>query len=236
MENYFYKSANTLAKTTRFFLLIFAIIDVLFVLIKIFEYFTFDLNIPKAENSLNYLIYILFIAFVSLGVFFLSFFIPIIFLIWQYRTAKNLKFINVNAISNSPGWNLGWWFIPFASLVMPFVCINELLNGNFSKNALDKNYLATSSSNSTTQLWWGLYLLSGFIGILNVFLFFQIAKKPEIITYLIITLIFSHSFQIIAALLIRSVILTINNAQEESYKLYCESNSLLKPPQPPTFE
>lgn len=235
MEQNTYKSGKSLAKTLRLFLLLSAIFNGSFVLIRIIEYFLFDLSLSETKKDPSYLIFTLFLGLFSLGVILVSYSTPVIFLIWQYRAAKNLKSINESAISNSPAWNVGWWFIPFASLAMPFVCINELLNGSVPKNALDGNYVSDSSSNATTQLWWGLYLLSGFIGILTAYLSFKIIKQPEFMQYFLISIIFSHSFNVIAALVVRGIVLTIDNDQEESYRLFCEKRNILNPPEPPNF-
>jgi heme/copper-type cytochrome/quinol oxidase subunit 2 len=44
----------------------------------------------------------------------------VFFLIWEYRAYKNLSALNAQNLEHSPGWAVGWWFIPFANLVKPF--------------------------------------------------------------------------------------------------------------------
>ena len=79
--------------------------------------------------------------------------------------------------------------------------------------------------------------MSGFIGLATTLLAFKVAKQQfEFMPYFVISLIFSHSFSIIATILIRKIIFRIDNFQEESYKLLCERNELLNPPNPPKFE
>ncbi|MEM8874460.1 MAG: DUF4328 domain-containing protein [Planctomycetota bacterium] len=48
------------------------------------------------------------------------------YMMWQYRAAGNLGPLGVREQRYTPGWNVGWWFIPFANLVMPFRCMREL--------------------------------------------------------------------------------------------------------------
>jgi hypothetical protein len=46
--------------------------------------------------------------------------IAAVFIIWQYRHAKNAKLIGPHG-GLSPGWAIGGWFIPFANFVLPGV-------------------------------------------------------------------------------------------------------------------
>ena len=41
----------------------------------------------------------------------------IVWLIWQHRTHRNLWAIGVPGLRFTPGWSVGWWFVPFANLV-----------------------------------------------------------------------------------------------------------------------
>jgi Domain of unknown function (DUF4328) len=237
MENFEYKSTSTLAKTTVILLALTAILNGLYALTRIVEFFFFkDLSPKDRVDSTSYLTHLSIMGLVSLLVIIFSYATPVIFLIWQFRAAKNLYFLNANAITNSPGWNVGWWFIPFASLVMPFTCINELVNGSKTENALDESYAANPSSTYLTGSWWFFYLAGGLIGIATAILAFQIITNPEYWQYFVISLSFSHSFNIIASVLIIKIIQLIDNSQETSYKLLGERNNFFMPPPPPTFE
>ena len=60
--------------------------------------------------------------------FALFMFVPtaVAWLLWQYRAHANLRGIGVANLRFSPGWAVGWWFIPFANLVMPYLTVREL--------------------------------------------------------------------------------------------------------------
>jgi hypothetical protein len=60
--------------------------------------------------------------------FSLLMFVPtaIAWLLWQYRAHANLRALGVANLSFSPGWAVGWWFIPFANIVMPYLTVREL--------------------------------------------------------------------------------------------------------------
>jgi hypothetical protein len=50
----------------------------------------------------------------------------LVWLPWQYRGQRNLHRAGRPGLRFSPGWAVGWWFIPIASLWMPFRAVREL--------------------------------------------------------------------------------------------------------------
>ncbi|KAF0092921.1 MAG: hypothetical protein E1N59_3319 [Puniceicoccaceae bacterium 5H] len=50
----------------------------------------------------------------------------IFFLLWVYRAQLNLRFLGARDRDFSPGWAVGWFFIPLANLVKPFEMMTQL--------------------------------------------------------------------------------------------------------------
>jgi hypothetical protein len=50
----------------------------------------------------------------------------IVWLLWQHRAHANLHAARVADLAFTPGWAVGWWFVPFANLVKPFQAVREL--------------------------------------------------------------------------------------------------------------
>jgi len=46
--------------------------------------------------------------------------------VWQFRAQSNLRPLGAADLKYSPGWAVGWWFIPFAWFVVPFLTVREL--------------------------------------------------------------------------------------------------------------
>ena len=44
----------------------------------------------------------------------------------------NVRALGANDLSISPGWSAGWFFVPFANLVKPFVAVREIWNASDS--------------------------------------------------------------------------------------------------------
>ena len=47
------------------------------------------------------------------------------FLVWLHRASRNLHLLSGRQMRFTPGWAVGWWFIPFANLVMPYKVVRE---------------------------------------------------------------------------------------------------------------
>ncbi len=44
----------------------------------------------------------------------------VLFLIWVYRANRNAHCLGAEGMEYSPGWSVGWFFVPVACLVMPY--------------------------------------------------------------------------------------------------------------------
>ena len=66
-------------------------------------------------------------------------FIPVS--MWIYRAHANLETADLPGLEYSPGWSVGWFFVPIAALWKPFSAMRELWNashgavGDYSDNA-----------------------------------------------------------------------------------------------------
>jgi len=86
----------------------------------------------------------------------------VIFLIWLFRIYKNLDSLNSGYREFTPGWAVGWWFIPFANLVKPFQVIREAWCESDPNAEGGPSFLSSSSHSAPTYigLWWGLWIAS----------------------------------------------------------------------------
>jgi hypothetical protein len=80
----------------------------------------------------------------------------ILWLVWQRRSQANLRALGVSALRFSPGWAVGWWFVPLANLAMPYLTVQELYKGsNPTAGSLDWKAARTPP---TLWLWWAAIL------------------------------------------------------------------------------
>jgi hypothetical protein len=47
-------------------------------------------------------------------------------LMWQHRAHRRLRELGIQDLEFTPGWGVGWWFVPVANLFMPYKAVKEL--------------------------------------------------------------------------------------------------------------
>lgn len=78
---------------------------------------------------------------------------------WILRAARNARALGAQGIEASPGWAVGWYFVPFANLVKPFRAMDEIWRA--SASASRWRQLATPA---LLRFWWGCWLVVAVIG------------------------------------------------------------------------
>lgn len=76
---------------------------------------------------------------------------------WMYRAAANAQAVTPDDDRITPGWTVGWLFIPFANLVMPYRAIRQAWNG------LHANVGLNDPMPGYALGWWLLWLLGNAI-------------------------------------------------------------------------
>lgn len=71
-----------------------------------------------------------------------------------YRLMRNVHTVDANTPEVTPGWAVGWYFIPFANLVMPANAMSEIYH--HTKRLVGDD----SSERSPIPAWWSAWLLS----------------------------------------------------------------------------
>ncbi|WP_394836612.1 DUF4328 domain-containing protein [Pendulispora rubella] len=75
------------------------------------------------------------------------------FCLWIHRAASNVH-ARGGAMSFTPGWCVGWFFIPFAHLVKPYRAVMELWFASNPESPRHKGIV---------DVWWATWLIMGFI-------------------------------------------------------------------------
>jgi hypothetical protein len=101
----------------------------------------------------------------------------VFFYLWVYRTCKNLYAFEAGKPKYSPGWSVGWFFIPVVNLVMPFLVMLEILKKSGTKNTETTAGGENKPSLLWIILWWALHLISLAVGTaLTVFMVLAVLK------------------------------------------------------------
>ena len=80
--------------------------------------------------------------------------------IWIYRASKNAAFLLPDADRITPGWAVGWHFIPIANLWKPYQAMREIYNSSISP----QRSLGTGLP-LFFLWWWVTYVMSDLLGI-----------------------------------------------------------------------
>jgi hypothetical protein len=86
-------------------------------------------------------------------------------LVWIYRAYANLPALQSNEIQFTPGWAVGWFFVPIMNLFRPYQVVRELWNGSDpNRFTLSGQVLDEPASSAIVGWWWGLRIASGVLG------------------------------------------------------------------------
>ena len=148
------KPLGGLTGALRVFLIINIVVTVIAIIAGIYEFHTY-MNLPPGfdveETILPADVVTVLIGLVQMVIFII---LGITFLCWIYRANKNLGVISGQRMRFTPGWSVGWYFIPIANLFKPYQAMKEIW---------EVSHKYQSGSSSTLGLWWALWLITTFV-------------------------------------------------------------------------
>jgi hypothetical protein len=78
---------------------------------------------------------------------------------WIHRGHRNLHEAGIPDLRFSPGWAVGWYFVPIAFLFMPFQAMRELWT--VSHNRSDS---FSASAPGNLGMWWAFWIIGNILG------------------------------------------------------------------------
>jgi len=82
---------------------------------------------------------------------FIAIILGVTFLRWIYRANKNLHLLSSEQMDFTPGWSIGWYFVPIAHLFKPYQAMKEIWN---------VAHRGKSSIHTILVWWWFLWITS----------------------------------------------------------------------------
>ncbi|MFZ1699761.1 MAG: DUF4328 domain-containing protein [Pyrinomonadaceae bacterium] len=157
------------------------------------------------------------------------------FLMWLYRCYVNLPALMSDSNEFTPGWAVGWWFIPLANLVKPFQAVRSLWSESDPDIDLTTPGFLTNvqaGAPGFMALWWGAWLLSNFASnALSRYFDPDVPATLEVSSY---GFVISGTLTAFAAVLALKVIRIVTQRQEQRFaKMGLRQHP--EPPPPPTF-
>ena len=95
------------------------------------------------------------LAFTAIGLGYTVAFLVSVVLVamWIHRAHANLHAAGWDALEFTPGWAVGWYFVPLANLIKPYQAMRELWNTSMRED----DYFV-SDAPMILKLWWGTWI------------------------------------------------------------------------------
>ena len=155
----------------------------------------------------------------------------VFFLIWFFRSYRNLSAFNVQSLNHSPTSATVYWFVPLLCFYFPFRAMNEIYHG--SDPDIDPEFTRFSDTSTAPLhgIWWSTWVIASIVGNITfrVSLQAESQKVVNIIEWIDIVML---PVWMICAWCAYEIVREITNRQEELGQL--PENEL--PPEPPSFQ
>ena len=79
---------------------------------------------------------------------------------WVFRANKNARALSAQTLEYTPGWAVGWFFVPFASLWQPYKVVQEI----YKASRTPHDWRSTKSTD-IVGWWWGAYIFGNLLGL-----------------------------------------------------------------------
>ena len=123
------------------------------------------------------------VGFVALGNLGFQFIAGVLSLVWIYRVSRNAQRRAGYALPISPGWAVGWYFVPIGALWKPFEAIEQTWKASVAPLAW-----RSVPTPALLRWWWGVWLAGGAAGGLLGFLG-QLGLKSQMFTNVMLIVI-----------------------------------------------
>ena len=103
----------------------------------------------------------------------------ILFLRWTYLSNKNARALGADNMKFSPGWSVGWYFVPIAMFWKPYQALKEIFLASHPQFTKDWKHAPRPR---LLPAWWTLLIISSFLG----HAIFKVAIRADTIFELIL--------------------------------------------------
>jgi hypothetical protein len=99
-------------------------------------------------------------AWSEIGAYLLA---AIVFLVWLHRAVANNFALGEQALRFTPGWSVGWWFVPIVSFVRPFQVMSETWRASDPRHLRSNPETRRRVGIAVIVVWWPVFLLGDLI-------------------------------------------------------------------------
>lgn len=138
----------------------------------------------------------------------------IAFCLWIHRAHRNLPSLGTLGLRFTPGWAVGWYFVPIMNLFRPYQVMREILQASHpASDGSRPDVWKLAPVTPLLALWWAAYIISGILGNISARLAWTEEAEPMIAgNYLGLA---DEALSIPAAFLVLRLVLGICRFQDE---------------------
>lgn len=108
----------------------------------------------------------------------------ILILKWIHRANFNVRQLGAAGMQFTPGWSIGWYFIPIANLWKPYQAMKEIWKA--SKNPANWQ---DQSVSSVLPWWWFFWIISNILGMASFRMSLRAEELNELVAANLVTLL-----------------------------------------------
>jgi hypothetical protein len=123
----------------------------------------------------------------------------ILLMIWVYR-AMVVAHQVTPTLKITPGWAVGWFFVPVAWLWMPYEVVNEIAEGSGATRI--------AGTSALIGWWWAAWIGRGICGLFTWF-----GRSGGLSSHMLVFVMIGSAFAIASALLLQTVIARVTRVQ-----------------------
>lgn len=101
----------------------------------------------------------------------------IVFSLWIYRAAANIVAAGTVGFDYTPGWAVGWYFVPIANLFKPYATMRQIWNASHGGQGDE-----LERAEGLLAIWWGCWLLTNIASNISLRLTFNPSSPEELET------------------------------------------------------
>jgi len=157
------------------------------------------------------------------------------FLMWVHRAHKNLPSLGATDLRFTPGWVVGWFFIPIMCLFRPYQAVAEISKASDPKvDATDGASWKSVAALPLVGWWWAFFIISNYVAFMvaRVALSMSYSYSTELSDFLFATYatIVSEAINILYLFIAILMVRRISQSQEIKNRLVSPSVSGYKTP------
>jgi hypothetical protein len=187
--------------------------------------------LEQTSESVTEMLYV-WVALLQVVIFIAT---AVAFLLWLHRVYRNLPALGAAKPGTTPGWAVGYFFVPFVNLFKPFQVVSEIWRESTPAPETHEGFGGGSVQSHTAALvgwWWAFWLIAS----ISMLAGERALDKSVTIEGMLLAsrlIIAAHALFVVAGALAILVVKRIDEMQEAKFR---QTVSQRPPPPPEHFE